>query len=157
MRLPANQQKLAEMVKVALKEANPQMNRDLDREDELEQFAAERAGQMREAARALFHQVTQEAQNQALKEGKNPMQVVAAVNMALHQRDEYILATYLEFSTSQQDLEEQPTPVVPCFRGESGIHYFPKMQKDKDGKWSMLNPEPPEKSTPESSKPSGKM
>jgi len=105
MRLPANQQTLAEMVKVALKEANPQMYRDLDRGNELEQFSAERAGQIREAAGPLHFQVTQKAQKQALKEGKDPMQVVAAVNMALHQADEYLLATYLEFPTSQQDLE----------------------------------------------------
>ncbi len=130
-------EKLAEMVKVALKEANPQMYRDLDREEELEQFAAERAGQIREATGPLF-QVTQKAQKKALKEGKDPMQVVAAVNMALRQADEYLLSTYLEFPTSQQDLEEQPGPPVMCIRSASGILYRPKIHKDKDGKWSML-------------------
>jgi hypothetical protein len=140
MSLPAFQQDLAEMVKVALKEANPQMYRDLDRENELEQFAAERAGQMREAAGPLHFRVTQRAQHQALEEGKDPIQVVAAVNMALHQADEYLLATYLEFPTSQQDLEEQPGPPVMSIKSPSGIRYLPKVQKDKDGKWEISSP-----------------
>ena len=109
MRLPLNQKDLVEMVRVALKDKAPQSYRELEMSNQLQEFLLDLADQMREAAYALHFEATQKALKQAEKEGKdNPIQLAAAANTALHQADEYILATYLEFSdppTSTQSLE----------------------------------------------------
>jgi hypothetical protein len=105
MRLPLDQRKLAEMVKEALRAKNPLMYRELAGKGQLERFAAERAQLMREAAAGLRFQATQKALNQARDEGKDPQQMAAAANTALHQVDEYILAKYLEFPISAPVLE----------------------------------------------------
>ena len=95
-------QKIAEMVKEALKEKEPQAYRELAQSGNLEQFAAERAEEMKEAAAALHYEMVEKTKL-ATKEKKNPIEMAAMCNMALHQADEYVLATYLEFPTSPQD------------------------------------------------------
>jgi hypothetical protein len=105
MRLPVDLRKLAEMVKQALKDKDPQAYRELAQSDNLEQFAAERAEEMKEAAAALHYEMVEKAKLKAEKGKKNPIETTAMINMALHQADEYVLATYLEFPTSQQDQE----------------------------------------------------
>jgi hypothetical protein len=34
----------------------------------------------------------------------------------------------------------QPGPPLMCYRSPSGIHYLPKVQKNKDGKWEISSP-----------------
>ena len=105
MRLPVDLRKLAEMVKQALKDKDPVTYRELRQSGNLEQFAGERAQLMKEAAKDLHYETVERTKRQAEKEKKNPIETVAMINMALHQVDEYVLATHLEFPTSQQDQE----------------------------------------------------
>ena len=68
-------------------------------------FAGDRAQLMKEAAEDLHYEAVMKAKLQAEKEKKNSIEEAAMMNMALHQVDEYVLATHLEFPTSQQDQE----------------------------------------------------
>ncbi|MCL4502529.1 MAG: hypothetical protein M1438_11880 [Deltaproteobacteria bacterium] len=105
MRVPIDDRKLAQMVKETLKSKNPRMYRELARKGELERFAAERVQLIREAGNQLRPEAALEARAQAEKEGKTGYQEVALINTALHQVDEYLLAIFPEFPTTQPSLE----------------------------------------------------
>jgi hypothetical protein len=98
VRLPPTTAGVQEMIRVALKTKAPKVYHQLKANGQLSKFLEEGSAQMEEAQESLGFQAMMKAKEQAQKEGKNPIEEAALINLALHQVDEAIMGTFLEFS-----------------------------------------------------------